>query len=91
MSSIKIRKIGNSLGFLLPKEIQASLHLAEGDLLSLINLGNGRIILEAHIPHHSLWKFDNSVPKTSNKDSINDSDAWENAELIDKDDYVSKW
>lgn len=33
MHALKLRKIGNSVGFILPKEIQENLHLTEGDTL----------------------------------------------------------
>jgi putative addiction module antidote len=35
MSTLKIRKIGNSLGVVLPKAVLARLRVGEGDVLSL--------------------------------------------------------
>jgi putative addiction module antidote len=49
MQSMKLRKIGNSLGVLLPKEIQERLHVAEGDTLYLTDTPDG-IRITAHDP-----------------------------------------
>jgi putative addiction module antidote len=57
MSSLKIRKIGNSLGVILPKEIQDSLEVVEGDLIEFTKIDNNKILLESSLPHHSQWKF----------------------------------
>lgn len=38
---IKVRKIGNSLGVLLPKEVADQLHLAEGDTLHVVTDTDG--------------------------------------------------
>ena len=35
-ATIKVRKIGNSLGILLPKEVADQLHIAEGDTLHVV-------------------------------------------------------
>jgi putative addiction module antidote len=40
-ATIKVRKIGNSLGVLLPKEVADQLHLAEGDTLHVVTDANG--------------------------------------------------
>lgn len=41
MQKLKIRKIGNSLGAILPNETLASLHLKEGDVVYLIEEKDG--------------------------------------------------
>ena len=41
MSTLKIRKIGNSLGVILPKEIIDRLYLKENDLLEIIEEPKG--------------------------------------------------
>ena len=85
MSAVKIRKIGNSLGILIPKEIQDSLNVSEGDLLDFVKVSNGKAMLESHLPHHSEWKFE-GVEKLS-EDEVN----WLEAPLEDESDHVSKW
>lgn len=40
-ATVKVRKIGNSLGVLLPKEVAEQLHLAEGDTLHVITDADG--------------------------------------------------
>lgn len=40
-ATIKVRKIGNSLGVLLPKEVADQLHLAEGDTLHVVTDADG--------------------------------------------------
>lgn len=85
MSSVKIRKIGNSLGILIPKELQDSLNVSEGDLLDFVKISKGKAILENHLPHHSEWKFEGEV-SLSKEDEL-----WIEAPLEDESDYVSKW
>ena len=43
----KIRKIGNSLGVILPKEVLARMHVGEGDEVS-VGEGPGKVILSAY-------------------------------------------
>lgn len=85
MSAVKIRKIGNSLGILIPKEIQDSLNISEGDLLDFIKVSKGKVMLESHLPHHSEWKFEGDT-SLSNEDK-----EWLEAALEDEVDHVSKW
>ncbi len=40
-SSIKLRKIGNSLGLILPKEVAERLRVGEGDVLHVVTDGDG--------------------------------------------------
>ena len=50
----KIRKIGNSLGVLLPKQLIEELHLKDGDKLSIEKTGKG-IELSAQDPEFEKW------------------------------------
>ncbi len=47
---LQIRKIGNSVGLILPKELLARLNLAEGDKLHVSDLADGTIHLTARDP-----------------------------------------
>jgi len=40
-ATVKLRKIGNSLGFILPKEVADQMHVAEGDTLHVVTDANG--------------------------------------------------
>ena len=76
MSSLKIRKVGNSLGVIFPKEIQDSLNIVEGDIIDVTSIENNKIIIEAHLQHHSKWKFSNTELSKEDND-------WLNADLED--------
>ena len=39
--TVKLRKIGNSLGLILPKEVADQMHVVEGDTLHVVTDGNG--------------------------------------------------
>lgn len=41
MIALRVRKFGNSLGFVLPKEVLDALQAGEGDRLLLIETGDG--------------------------------------------------
>jgi putative addiction module antidote len=41
VTTVKVRKIGNSLGVILPKEILEHLHVAEGDTLTALETDEG--------------------------------------------------
>lgn len=71
MSTLKIRKVGNSLGVIFPKEIQDALKIADGDIIDVATLGNNKIILESHLPHHSQWKFPTAKLTQEDLDWIN--------------------
>ncbi len=47
---LQIRKIGNSVGLILPKELLARLNLAEGDKLHVSELANRALHLTAQDP-----------------------------------------
>jgi len=50
MLELKIRKVGNSLGVVLPKEAVNRLHASEGDRLFLIETTNGAYELTPYDP-----------------------------------------
>ncbi len=52
MKHLKIRKIGNSAGIVLPKEVLARLNVKEGDELYLVEAPDGSIKLSRHDPEH---------------------------------------
>jgi putative addiction module antidote len=83
MSSLKIRKVGNSLGVIFPKEIQETLKIAEGDVIDVTAIGGNKVILDAHLPHHSQWKFPKA--KLSEEDK-----EWIDADL-EGDDESPNW
>jgi len=49
-NALQIRKIGNSVGVILPKELLARLNLKEGDKLFPIEQPGGGLILTPHDP-----------------------------------------
>jgi putative addiction module antidote len=49
-STLQVRKIGNSIGFILPKETAARLDLKEGDQLFLLDQPDGSLALTRHDP-----------------------------------------
>jgi putative addiction module antidote len=48
--TLQVRKIGNSIGFILPKEMAARLGLKEGDRLFLVEQPGGGFMLTPHDP-----------------------------------------
>lgn len=44
-ATVKLRKIGNSLGLILPKEVADKLHVAEGDTLHVVTDADGARLL----------------------------------------------
>ncbi len=54
MASIKLRKIGNSIGIILPKNIIAELNLKAGDTLEVLEEKDG-IKLLANDPDFADW------------------------------------
>ncbi|HQV29918.1 MAG TPA: hypothetical protein PLG23_18265 [Thermoflexales bacterium] len=56
---LKLRKIGNSVGLVLPKEALARLHLAEGDMVTVTDAADGSLRLSA-----SDADFDRQMEKT---------------------------
>lgn len=51
MIELRLRKIGNSLGVVLPKEALARLDMVEGEALYLTESPDGSYRLQAHDPH----------------------------------------
>ena len=84
MSTLKIRKVGNSLGVIFPKEVQETLNIAEGDVIDVTTLGDNKVILDSHLPHHSKWSFKNTELTPEDRE-------WINADLKDADDESSGW
>ena len=50
---LQIRKIGNSLGLILPKELLTQLGFAEGDSLEFIRQPEGGVRLQRHDDTHA--------------------------------------
>jgi putative addiction module antidote len=50
----KVRKVGNSLGIILPKQITDELHLKEGDKLRIDQVGS-RLELRPSDPEFEQW------------------------------------
>ncbi len=50
---LQLRKIGNSVGLILSKDLLARLHLKEGDKLSIIEQTEHGLKLTPHNPTHS--------------------------------------
>jgi putative addiction module antidote len=50
MVELKVRKVGNSLGVVLPKEVINRLHAGEGEALFLIEAPEGEYRLTAYDP-----------------------------------------
>ena len=49
-NALQVRKIGNSIGFILPKETAARFNLKEGDKLFLAEQPGGGFVLMPHDP-----------------------------------------
>ncbi len=47
---LQVRKIGNSIGFILPKEMAARFNLKEGDKLFPVEQPGGGLVLTPHDP-----------------------------------------
>jgi putative addiction module antidote len=48
--TLQVRKIGNSIGFILPKETAARLDLKEGDQMYLVDQPSGDVVLTRRDP-----------------------------------------
>lgn len=84
MTALKIRKVGNSLGLILPKEIQDALEVSEGDVIEITKIANKKVLLEASLRHHSEWKFEGNT-------KLNAEDKeWLEADFGDGE-HASKW
>jgi putative addiction module antidote len=77
MPNLKIRRIGNSLGVIFPKEIQEALNITEGDTIDATSLGDNKVVLDAHLPHHSKWTFNSAILN-------NEDHKWLDADLEDE-------
>ncbi len=67
MKSIKLRKVGNSFGFTVPKELIEKYNLKEGEELHLIENKDG-FTLTPYNPEFEKWAeaFDNTNKKYKN-------------------------
>ncbi len=67
MKTVKLRKIGNSYGFAIPKEILEKYNLNEGEELHVIETNEG-IILTPYDPEFEKWasSFENTNSKYKN-------------------------
>lgn len=83
MSALKIRRVGNSLGVIFPKEIQEALNISEGDIIDVNTIEKNRVVLEAHLPHHSQWKFNDAEVSQEDQD-------WLDADLENEEDYARR-
>ncbi|PWU16683.1 MAG: hypothetical protein C5B49_10210 [Bdellovibrio sp.] len=79
MSTLKIRKVGNSLGVIFPREIQETLNITEGDVIDVTTLGGNKVVLDSHLPHHSKWTFKGTELSVEDR-------QWLDADLEDDDD-----
>ena len=50
---IEVRKVGDSVALILPKEMTARLNLREGDTLHAVSHPDGGLTLSAHDPVHA--------------------------------------
>jgi putative addiction module antidote len=67
MKSIKLRKVGNSYGFTIPKELMEKYNLKEGEELHVIENNDG-FKLTPYDPEFEKWAqaFDNTNKKYKN-------------------------
>ncbi len=84
MSTLKIRKVGNSLGVIFSKEVQEILNISDGDVIDITNIGDNKILLDSHLPHHTQWKFENSELSA-------DENKWQNSDLENENDKIPRW
>jgi putative addiction module antidote len=49
---LEVKKIGNSTGLILPKELLSQLNLTQGDWLYATRMADGSIRLAPYDPHH---------------------------------------
>lgn len=53
LGALQIRRIGNSVGLILPKELLARLRLKEGDKLHIVEQGDRGLKLSPYDPKHA--------------------------------------
>ena len=66
--SVRIRKIGNSLGVIVPKELAEEIHAKEGDILHLTHDADGGLRLTPYDPtfEASMKAFESTRKKYRN-------------------------
>ncbi len=79
LSTLKTRKVGNSLGVIFPKKIQHILKISEGNMIDITTVSDNKVILDFHLQHHRKWNFKNTQLSDEDK-------TWINADLEDTDD-----
>ncbi len=84
MTALKIRKVGNSLGVILPKEIQDALEVSEGDIIELTKIAKKKVLIETSLLHHSEWKFEGNTELNAEDKEWLDSD-------LEDGNHASKW
>ena len=84
LSTLKIRKVGNSLGVIFSKEIQDTLKITEGDVIDVTSLGGNKVVLDAHLPHHSLWAFSDVGLSAEDR-------QWLDSDLEEEENESPKW
>lgn len=84
MSTIKIRKVGNSLGVIFPKDVQDALNITEGDMVDVTTIGRNKVILDSHLPHHSKWTFEGVELNVEDQ-------VWIDADLEDENEKAPRW
>ncbi len=67
--TIKLRKVGNSIGVILPKTIIKALHLKEGDLLEVVEEPGG-IKLVINDPEFAEWAEAYKKANTNYKNAL---------------------
>ncbi len=67
MKTVRLRKIGNSFGFTIPKELMEKYNLAEGNELHVVETKDG-FTLTPYDPDFDIWTsgFDNTNNKFKN-------------------------
>lgn len=67
MKTVRLRRIGNSFGFTIPKELMEKYNLAEGNELHVIETKDG-FTLTPYDPDFDIWtsSFDNTNNKFKN-------------------------
>ena len=68
MIELKVRKFGNSLGVILPKEVLNRLHTADGEALFLIEASEGGYLLTPYDPgfEEKMKKADDIISRYRN-------------------------
>jgi len=66
---VKLRKVGNSIGIILPKNVIDNLHLKEGDILEIFEDKDGIKLLPQN-PEFALWAKAYNKANTNYKNAL---------------------